>query len=58
MQSPTDLYTTSSAARFLERSEATIRELARRGVLPFVQTTGRMRLFRREDLETYRSSQA
>jgi excisionase family DNA binding protein len=44
------LMTTSAAARLLERSEGTIRNLERIGTLPAVRTTSGQRLFRRGDV--------
>ncbi len=47
-------FNSSSAARFLEISVATLRLYADKGRLPVVRTVDGMRLFQREDLEVFR----
>jgi excisionase family DNA binding protein len=54
MEKKLELFTTSSAARFLEVSVATLRLHADNGRLPVVRTVSGMRLFQREDLEAFR----
>jgi excisionase family DNA binding protein len=43
--------TTSIAARILEKSEGTVRQLENRGVLKAIRTAGNIRLFDRTDVE-------
>ncbi|MEE9122887.1 MAG: helix-turn-helix domain-containing protein [candidate division NC10 bacterium] len=54
MEKELELFTTNSAARFLEVSLATVRLYADSGRLPVVRTVSGMRLFQREDLEALR----
>ena len=56
MQHPTssELITVSHAARFLERSEASIRSMTRRGELPCVRLSSGARVFELHTLERVR----
>jgi hypothetical protein len=47
------LFTPSAAARFVGKSEATVRYAVTTGKLPCVRTTTGVRLFRQSDLEDF-----
>jgi hypothetical protein len=53
--SNSNLVTTSTAARFLERAESTVRKLTKRGILQVAEVTETgIRLYARTELERYR----
>ncbi len=54
MGKQSEVFTVSSAARFLEVSVVTLRSYADEGRLPVVRTVSGVRLFTRADLEAFR----
>lgn len=50
-ESDSKLLTTASAARRLDITPATVRQIARAGRLPFIRTDSGQRLFRVDDVE-------
>ena len=52
-----EFYTSSGAARFIEKSEGSVRMYAATGKLPCIRTSTGLRLFRRADLEKFVSEQ-
>ena len=49
----TEFLTSSSAARFIQKSEGSVRVYAANGRLPCIRTPTGLRLFRRADLEKF-----
>jgi helix-turn-helix protein len=52
-----ELFTPSAAARFIRKSEGSMRVYAASGKLPCIRTSTGLRLFRRADLEKFISKQ-
>jgi excisionase family DNA binding protein len=49
------LLTTSQVARMIEMSQESVRVYNRSGLLPATRTAGGIRLFKREDVERFRT---
>jgi hypothetical protein len=53
-----NLFTSSAAARFIRKSEGTVRSYVTTGKLPCIRTSTGVRLFRKSDLEKFISKNA
>ena len=55
---PSNLLTTSAAARILDLTSESVRQYERQGKLPAIRTESGMRLFQRADVERFAKARA